>query len=530
MDVFAWNTLPDLNRLAHFLHHHPQRKTLLFRLPENQTLPEFAPSSPLFRTWQNATRCIQFHAPNILADFAPQTDIYLLPFAQMAQLHDLLGEQHIIWQTPPIAQHPPAAEKPWQKLPEPPHHFSGSPHVLVIGAGIAGAATAYELARRGAHVQVLEAAEHVACGGSGNRQGLLYAKISPHNTPQTTLLLAGYGYTRRLLDTLLPDKTTWHDSGVLHLNHNAAETARNAQLAAHTHHRHLYRAVSATEASRIAGVPIAQSALYWQHGAWLNPASLVRALLAHPNISLHTRTALLAAEHDGTYWRVRTRQGEFSGSHIVFCTGAHSQKTPIIQAFPTHNIRGQTSLAYTSPAGRALKTALSGGSYLAPAWHNQHCFGATFLPNDPHDDWREADHQHNWQTLAELNADLFHSLHAQKTLSGSLKGHAALRNDSHDHLPVIGALGDAAAMRRLYAQLRLDKNYRLHSRCPYLPHAYANIAHGSRGLATAPICAAQIAAQICLTPHVLPHALRLALQPNRLIIRQIVRGENVQAA
>ena len=61
-------------------------------------------------------------------------------------------------------------------------------HVIVVGAGIAGAATASELAVRGVRVTVLDAAKAPASAASGNRQGLLYAKISPHPTPQTELL------------------------------------------------------------------------------------------------------------------------------------------------------------------------------------------------------------------------------------------------------------------------------------------------------------------------------------------------------
>ena len=106
------------------------------------------------------------------------------------------------------------------------------------------------------------------------------------------------------------------------------------------------------------------------------------------------------------------------------------------------------------------------------------------------------------------------------------QGHAALRCDSLDHLPVVGALGDITAMQSAYAKLALDKNYRLDNiPCPYLPNAYINTAHGTRGLATAPICAAAIAAEILGLPHPLSQRLRTALHPNRTIIRAIVRQQ-----
>ncbi|MGN7039491.1 FAD-dependent 5-carboxymethylaminomethyl-2-thiouridine(34) oxidoreductase MnmC, partial [Neisseria sp. P0003.S003] len=74
-------------------------------------------------------------------------------------------------------------------------------------------------------VTVLEAGK-AALAGSGNRQGLLYGKISPHDTEQTELLLTGYGYTRRLLEDLLPVSDVWGGDGLLLLNFDESERKR----------------------------------------------------------------------------------------------------------------------------------------------------------------------------------------------------------------------------------------------------------------------------------------------------------------
>lgn len=519
--IYAWNTIPTPNQLAAFLAQHSGRQLLLFRLPENRVIPHIPANAPHFTAWQNALRCVQFQATNFISDFIPQTDVMLLPYPLMAHLTDY-SNAPIHWQTEAVLQQSKQPEKPWQT---PPHQttVSGNLNALIIGAGIAGAATAYELARRGVKVQVLEAQKQPAQAASGNYQGLLYAKISPHPTAQTELLLSGYGYTRYLLQTLLPEQTTWQSTGVLHLNHNTTETVRNQALAQQTWHQHLYHAVNSDEASQLAGIPIQESGLFWQQGAWLNPASLIARLLSHPNITLYTQCSLKKAQHDGNAWHIETTQQQiFSGSHLIFCTGANSTDSPIIHDFPTQMIRGQTSLARATEASKQLKIALSGASYLAPAWQEHHCFGATFINNDTNSDWRATDERENWLALTQLNAQLAHDLQIH-TLLGSLKGHTAIRCDSHDHLPIVGALGDVTAMRQVYAKLAMDKNYRLSTPCPYLPNAYANIAHGSRGLATAPICAAQLASEICNETTIFSSPLRHALQPNRLIIRKIVQ-------
>ena len=500
-----------------------------WRQPENPSAAESALSDAL----QAVSGCIQFADANFCARILPDTDLLLLPEAAMRRLREYLPQMPEWQGGEELAQEEAETPKPWLGQPE---NRRAPQRVLVVGAGIAGAATAYELAVRGVEVCVLEAASAPASAASGNRQGLLYAKISPHPTMQTELLLCGYGYTRRLLDRLLPDRSDWQPCGVLHLDYSDAERRRNAALAAQVRHRHLYRCAGAAEASELAGVPLETGGLWWPQGAWIHPAALVRALLSHPNIRLHTASPLTALDCDGN-WQAYTPNGRFSGSHIVFCAGADSPKLPLIGGFAVQPIRGQTAVAAASPDSRRLRCALSGASYISPAWQDAHCFGATFAPQDGDGGWRDADEAANRAALAGLNPFLYQSLRTGFSGclpdGGSLKegggtqiprGHAAVRCDSFDHLPLVGALGDPQAMRRVYAKLASDKNYRIDAPCPYYPDAYANTAHGSRGLATAPVCAAQTAAEICGTARPLPQRIASALHPNRLVVRSIVRG------
>ncbi len=540
MNCLAWNRPPSLPALARAVAQHAKPLHLIVCLPDN-ALPVFVPSetpspqeSALSQAIGSKLGCIQFNAANALYDILPDVHLWLMPSETARRLSEHFP-QPLQWQTEAVPQLPPPNVKPWFKPPE----RRPATRAIVIGAGIAGAATARALARHGLPVTVLEAAEP-ANAASGNRQGLLYAKISPHNTEQTELLLCGYGHTRRLLDALLPAHANWGGSGVLHLNHNEEETRRNLALAAQTCHAHLYRPVCAETASQLAGIPLTQSALYWPQGVWLNPPALVNALLDHPLIELHTRTPALAAEYRNGVWQVETAAQTFYGSHIVYCMGAHSPLAAAadVSALPYRLIRGQTDLAAATPYSAALRCALSAAGYISPAWQGAHCFGATFIQHDTGSEWRASDAEANRLTLRELDAKLAGNLFSdglspnpdrpsEARANGPaqpLQGHAALRCDSPDHLPLVGALGDIYTMQQAYAKLALDKNYRIHTPCPYLPGAYINTAHGSRGLATAPVCAAAVAADILGLPNPLSQRLRNALSPNRTVIRAIIRG------
>ena len=205
MNILAWNAPPPTAELARAIAAHEKPLYLAVCLPD-LSLPEFRPSespSALEQELQQAINaqsgCIQFNGVNALNDILPDVHLWLLPPANASRLHEHFP-QPVRWQTEPVAQNKAEPQKPWFS---PPASRTPPERALVIGAGIAGAATARALAEHGLPVTVLEAAAP-ALAASGNRQGLLYAKISAHPTEQTELLLCGYGHSRHLLQRLLP--------------------------------------------------------------------------------------------------------------------------------------------------------------------------------------------------------------------------------------------------------------------------------------------------------------------------------------
>ncbi|MBS4945362.1 MAG: FAD-dependent 5-carboxymethylaminomethyl-2-thiouridine(34) oxidoreductase MnmC, partial [Neisseria mucosa] len=357
MTCLAWNTTPSLADLCRTIEQHTAPLYLIVCLPENH-IPDFPLSNNpselegrLNNRLVQAMKCLQFNSVNVLENLLPDVHLWLVPPHRADCLHEHF--HHIEWQTEATPQSIPTPLKPWFRRPE---HQAAPEHVLIIGAGIAGAATARKLAEHGVRVTVLEAGK-AAQAGSGNRQGLLYAKISPHDTEQTELLLTGYGYTRRLLEDLLPDSDAWGGDGVLHLNFDDSECKRNQALGLQHQHKHLYRSVSAEEAAHIAGIDVFSDGLYWPQGVWLNPPAVVHSLLNHPLIELHEHSPLNAVSHDGTQWTANTPNAHFNASHIVYCMGAHSPNAADtnVSALPFRQIRGQTGVVSASPLSQKLR-------------------------------------------------------------------------------------------------------------------------------------------------------------------------------
>lgn len=452
--------------------------------------------------------------------------VFCLPLVNGSRLLVIRPDAYAAWQQrlpDAVLQHaatglyvPSVATKPWLDQPDP----ITPEAVVIIGAGIAGAATAFALAQR--HIPVIVLDQHdIASAASGNHQGLLYAKISAHDTVQSELLLAGYGYSQMLLSQTMADKAGWRRCGILHVDHNDSEYQRNQLLAQQAPESTLYQYINAQKASALAGIALDTGGLWWPQGVALNPRLWCMSLLNHPLITVYTHSKVTAL-HDGQdHWCIHyqrhQQQQQLHASHVVLCMGAHSSTLSPTSHWPFQLIRGQTTTARINPDTLVPRCALSGPSYIAPVWQNQLCFGASFHPNNNYDGLTDADQAFNFQQLAQWLPEVADSL----PIVTSLQGHAAIRCDVFDHLPVAGAIGNSQSMREIYAKLALDKNYRLNTPCSWLHGLFINTAHGSRGLATAPLCAEAVACTLLGLPSPLSARLQQALHPNRLIIRSI---------
>lgn len=400
----------------------------------------------------------------------------------------------------------------------------GERHAVVIGAGLAGCATAASLAARGWRVTLLERHDDVAREASGNPQGVLYLKLSAHGTALSRLIVAGFGHTRRLLEHLQRG-TEWDACGVLQLAFDTREAERQSKLAA-AFPGDLLQALPRSDAEDRAGIGLPAGGLFYPDAGWVHPPALCRHLVQHPSIELRPYQEALSLSRQDDRWRIDGSSGPLAEAPVLVLACAAEIGRLLPQAnLPLKRIRGQITRLPASEASRTLRTVVCAEGYVAPARGGEHTLGASF---DFHSDDLTpsvAEHAGNLQLLREISLDLAERLDSQALDPAVLEGRAAFRCTSPDYLPLVGPLAEQQAFAEAYAVLARDARQVPDTPCPWLEGLYINSGHGSRGLITAPLSGELIAAWLDDEPLPVPRDVAEASHPNRFMLRRLIRGD-----
>jgi tRNA 5-methylaminomethyl-2-thiouridine biosynthesis bifunctional protein len=414
------------------------------------------------------------------------------------------------------------AGKPWFSRPQQP---IGERSALVIGAGLAGCATASSLAQRGWQVTLLERHAAIAQEASGNPQGVLYLKLSAHGTTLSRLIVSGFGHTRRLLEKLHKG-TDWDNCGVLQLAFDAKEAQRQAQLAA-AFPTDLLTNLDRGAAEARAGITLPAGGLFYPEAGWVHPPALCALLIQQPNICLQLHQEALELRREGDSWQAwNGDQLLASASVVVLASAAEIKGFSQSAGLPLKRIRGQISRLPATAASRALSMVVCAEGYVAPARLDEHTLGASFDFNSDDLTLNSADHASNMQLLDEISPELSCALNPAALDPEQLQGRAAFRCTSPDYLPIVGPLADTAAFAEAYAVLSKDARQVPDTPCPWLDGLYINSGHGSRGLITAPLSGELIAAWLNNEPLPVPADVAQACHPNRFALRALIRNKS----
>lgn len=394
---------------------------------------------------------------------------------------------------------------------------------IVVGAGLAGAHTAWELARRGWVVRVLEQAPTVAAGASGNTQGAVYARLSHDDAANNRFYAQALELAQRRLKQL-PSSVAHQACGLLQLNQGSKEAKRFEHFRKHNPFPDsLVTLVHSAHADDIAGVRLNCDALHFPEGGWVSPSDLVAARLDHPNIQVLTGHQLTHLSRTTSDWRLYCDSDEgaiiLHSPTVILATAWETTRLEPGDYLPVRPIAGQVTQTASRGAISGLKTVLCSDRYLVPEHDGQHCLGATFHLKQTDTRIRPEDDAENIQALS---ARLPGVVDNNAEITGSRAG---VRCASPDYLPMVGPLLDLQAFETDYRKPLQKRLTRRLPPPPWQAGLWCNIAHGSKGLCSVPLSAKLLAAWLNGEPMPVPHSLANHLNPNRFAIRSMIRGK-----
>jgi len=394
-------------------------------------------------------------------------------------------------------------------------------HALVLGGGLAGCTTAAALARRGVKVTLLEQDE-LACGGSGNEQGILYTRLSGRHSTLTDFALLSYCFASRWYSALLQaGRLVRGEDGDLCGSLHLVDDDLDALSGAIEPLPELAQVVDVESAAGLLGVAPVRGGLWFPGSGWLRPASLCRLLARTERVEVMTDCGEIALRYRDGEWEAAGSEAARAPCAVI-ATGCSAPQQAGLDWLPLQSIRGQTTQLPATGGRESLRAALCHEGYIPPARQGAHCIGATFDLQDDDGSPRATDHRRNLDALGAAVPSWQGGLAALD--ESRLEGRVGWRCASPDYLPLVGPVPDQRAFLDDFSPLRKNARQVVDRHGTYLPGLYLNTAHGSRGLSSTPLAAEWLASLICHEPPPLDRALGRALAPARFIVRDLARN------
>ena len=442
---------------------------------------------------------------------------------------------------------------------EPPAAHAGERHAVIVGAGLAGCATALALARRGWRITLLDRGAEPAAGASGLPAGLVYPLLSADDNLASRLSRAAYTYALTALAEAatvdgLPEPIS-RSCGVFQ---QALDAEEDATLRTRLQHQGwpqaFARYADADTAFALLGSRPQRGGIWFPagtavHGGRWCAAMLHQAQLAAAQtggaLDLHWNCEIAQVCSEGGRWVARAQDGaEHAAPVLVLANAAGLGLIASAAHLPLQALAGELTLLDT-PALSQLRAALGGDGYAIPPVLGTAVVGATYetaanskVVTAPGTRAPMATAARATGTGAAApdpaamgttgpeataaDSTTANLLRLQQLLAqaptvrvqGSFRAHRCV---SQDRLPIVGALCDE---QRVLDQPRNYTGAHL-ADLPRQPGLYGLAGLGSRGLTLAPLLGELLATLITGEPAPLESALCDAVDPARYLLRHL---------
>lgn len=395
-------------------------------------------------------------------------------------------------------------------------------HCAVIGAGISGCSVAYALARRKYCVQIFDR-KGIASEASGNPVGVLQSALSSEASPPNVYINHAFGFTRQLILEL--------KSQGMHISSDLGGIFRTSGVPSrHTPsspdgvvHEKAQEVTAEPTSSRV-GLHVPMDGTFLSDGGWIQPTEFCHALLQSPVARDWIRVISpceVASMHPVSGgWELHDAQQQRLAwvDVVVLAHSVAAKMWPICAELPLFSVRGQLTYLPETPVTSNLRMVLSGQVYCTPSWQGIHIVGAGYERDDTTSELRSPDQSEN---LRKLQQDFPIFAENVEALGAQLSGRVGWRCVAENRLPLVGAMPDWSAYREHYAHaIRYVTPLDGLPPASYVPGLYVSLAHGSRGLTSAPLAGEMVACLISGEPLPLSASLYCAVHPARFWVRQ----------
>lgn len=424
-------------------------------------------------------------------------------------------------------------------LPE--YSFNNSHTAVIIGAGLAGCATAQALAKRGYTCKIYD--HHISIAGATS--ALPAAVVRP--------AISGDDFLTSFNDCAFDlccqsfDNSLFTQVGALELHpDNKAEVTNKNQIAFYSG-QYKSEFLDASATSKRAGTALNCSATYIEKAGYINPQQLCEYWLQAATCEFHGATKIDQLRQTQHGWQLLSDTGAVIDESriVILATANHTDHFAFTADLPLQKALGQIDLFAhnSSRPDNKLQHIINGNGYLLPVeagvWSGATHHAVTVSASDT---------QADDIGLQAANKAAFgnHSISARDTQSNRSKAaamlpaianaktplasFAAIRTFTPDRLPIVGAVHNSAQYRERYADLQHGKPARHYPAPDFHRGLYLATGLGSRGATQALLIGELLADLISGNPQAdglgNQHYQRflLSLHPARFLIRALRRG------
>ncbi|HIF9091526.1 bifunctional tRNA (5-methylaminomethyl-2-thiouridine)(34)-methyltransferase MnmD/FAD-dependent 5-carboxymethylaminomethyl-2-thiouridine(34) oxidoreductase MnmC [Photobacterium damselae] len=437
--------------------------------------------------------------------------------------------------------------------------------IAIIGGGVASAATALSLVRRGQTVTLYCKDEKPAQGASGNKQGAVYPLLNGNHNALSRFFAPAFVFARQFVEQAAQNSQFDHDwCGVVQLafgedprlldassqvtsyeSEECQEKGREEKKEAETRNKQrikldkmlaggfpneLICALDHQQTCEVTGVETGFDGVNYPLGGWLCPKELTRALIEQAQatglLTLHTQSEVCKLQQESDQrWQLQFSDGQ-SKQHacVVIANGHRFTDFEQTAQIPAYSVRGQVSHIPTNEQLSKLKTVLCYDGYLTPEnpHSHTHCIGASYDRNSVDLTFSEQNQHDNRQRLIDC---LPQAEWAKSVDVSDNQARVGVRCATRDHLPFMGNVCRYDELLTQYENLK--EMQASADKVPVYNNLFALIGLGSRGLSSAPLVGEMMASQICGDPLPMPLSVLEALHPGRMWVRKLVKGKEV---